>query len=246
MALFTDGDISTIADLLGYESEVLDVAAAEGIDLNIKLALAQEELAIELQGFLPEKRRPNVLDEVVVTQPLRKWHTFWSLVQVYRDAYHKELNDRYQVKAQEYKDVARWAEDMLFQTGVGVVDDPLPRAAKPQLSMAPGSQAASTYFVRVSWLNGRGEEGAPSEVVALSAPNGTSLIVTAMNPPATASAWNVYMGFSATNVSLQNDVGLQLTQPWTAPTSGIRQGRPPGNGQMPQRYLRTARVLQRG
>ena len=52
MALFTDGTISTLEELRGYESAVYDVASTERIDLSQKLVLAQQELGIELTSRL--------------------------------------------------------------------------------------------------------------------------------------------------------------------------------------------------
>ena len=43
MALFMDGPISNIDDLAGQDSQLLDVANVEGIDVTRKLALAQDE-----------------------------------------------------------------------------------------------------------------------------------------------------------------------------------------------------------
>ncbi len=41
MALFTDGLLVDIEELVGYESSVLETARAEGIELGVKLVLAQ-------------------------------------------------------------------------------------------------------------------------------------------------------------------------------------------------------------
>ena len=44
MALFTDGPVSSIDDLAAQDTQLLDVANAEGIDVTRKLGLAQDEL----------------------------------------------------------------------------------------------------------------------------------------------------------------------------------------------------------
>lgn len=256
MALFTDGGISTIADLLAYESEILDVAATEGIDLTIKLGLAKQELGIELQAFLAGRQQftptlfvedvPFALHKILITDPLHKWHTFQALALVYRDAYHRQLNDRYQGKWQEYESLAGWAKDMLFQGGVAVTEDPVSKADKPDLSTVPGSLAAATYFVQVSWRNSAGDEGSPSEIAVLSTTDGTLLVVTPLHQPANVASWNVYAGFSGTDLTLQNDAPLAVGQPWTEPASGLKQGRRKGAAQAPQYYIKTGRTLQRG
>src|SRR5690242_14119693 len=104
MALFTDGPLSGIQDLSAYDSQLLDLASAESIDLTRKLAAAQDDLAVELSVLLANLKFPQQpswltprpdLANVVVTHPLKLWHIYLSLEMVYRDAYNSELNDRY-------------------------------------------------------------------------------------------------------------------------------------------------------
>src|SRR5690349_21619073 len=118
MALFTDGPASTIEDLTAQDSQLLDVAQVEGIDLTRKLALAQEEAALEIEGLLETLRpvdaalwAPTSMGpaNVVVTPALKAWHTFRTLEAVYRDAYHSQLNDRYAAKRDEFRERAKWA-----------------------------------------------------------------------------------------------------------------------------------------
>jgi hypothetical protein len=91
MALFTDGPVSTIEDLRAYDSQIGDIASMEGIDVQQKLALAQEDLSIELERLLDGR---HGLEKVVQTPPLKLWHAYRSLELVYRDAYFTHLNDR--------------------------------------------------------------------------------------------------------------------------------------------------------
>ena len=52
MALYTDGPPSSIEDLSAQDSQLLDVASTEGIDLTKKLALAHEQAGIEIEELL--------------------------------------------------------------------------------------------------------------------------------------------------------------------------------------------------
>ena len=246
MALFTDGTISIIEDLMGYESGILETATTEQIDLTIKLGLAQEELAIDLEAYLSGRDSTLGLGNIVVTEPLHKWHTFRALALVFRDAYHRQLNDRYQAKWAEYQKVGQWAWDALLEIGVGVNGDPIPRAAKPVLSYAAAAVRAATYFVRVAWRNNDAEEGSPSDIAILSVPEGNVLVVMPVSPPAQARSWSVYVGLSPTEQTQQNGSPLAVDEEWTAPVSGIRQGAAVGTGQEPDYYLRPGpRVLWR-
>ncbi len=243
MALFVDGGISSIEDLLGYDSAILDVAKVEGIDLTVKLQLAEEELGMELEALLSGRSEAPELGQVVVTAPLEKWDTFRTLSVTYRDAYYRQLNDRYLGKWKEYERLSQWALDMLRDGGVGVVDDPLPRPAAPVLSTTGSTLGAATYFVQVTWVNAAGEESAPSAPAAISAPSGMAPVASVANAPAGAIGWNVYAGYAAINTRLANEVPLGRTVFWTPPTTGLPEGREAGTGQTPTRFFRLARMF---
>jgi len=255
MALFTDGTLSTIDELLAYESSLLEVARGERLDLTVKLELARQEIGIELTMFLAERSGGEwsgilapalTLKNVVVTEPLKKWHVFHTLGLVYRDAYNSQLNDRYEGKWKEYERRARWAEQALYRIGVGVVGEPLVQADKPMLSSVAGPLPGATYYARATWVNAAGEEGSASELAVLSTGGNTLLVAEAASPPANARYWNLYAGVSIGNVTLQNEAPMKLSQAWTEPASGLKEGRQPGTGQAPERYLRATGGFSRG
>jgi len=255
MALFTDGTVSTIDELLAYESSLLDVARTERIDLTGKLMLARQEIGIELTVFLVDRGGGEwsgivwpalELKNIVVTEPLKKWHIFHTLGLVYRDAYNSQLNDRYQGKWKEYERRARWAAQALYRIGVGIVNDPVVQADKPALSSVAGPLPGALYYVRAAWVSVSGEEGNPSDLAVLSTGANTLLVAEAVNPAANARYWNVYVGMTIGGVTLQNNSPLLVGQKWTEAASGLVQGRAPGTGQAPQRYLRATGAFLRG
>mgnify|MGYP001037250835 CR=1 FL=1 len=255
MALFTDGTVSTIDELLAYESSLLEVARTERIDLTGKLVLARQEIGIELTVFLVERGGgewngivgpPLELKNVVVTEPLKKWHIFHTLGLVYRDAYNSQLNDRYQGKWKEYERRARWATQALYRIGLGIVGDPVVQAEKPALSSVAGPLPGALYYARAAWVSAAGEEGNPSELAVLNTGANTLLVAEAVNPPGNAQYWNVYVGLTIGGVTLQNSTPLPVGQTWTESASGLVQGRPPGTGQAPQWYLRATGAFLRG
>jgi hypothetical protein len=262
MALFTDAPISTLDQLAAQDSAALDVASTEGIDATAKISLAQDELGIEITAvsarspFSPATVSvwwPGMvltttvqLSSIVVTPPLRLWHTFHTLELIYRDAYNNQLNDRYLGKWRAYTDLAKWASSMLMQTGFGVVSDPVTIAQSPQLDVISGVFQATTYFVQTAWLNARGEEGMASAVASAAALDQNSVQVTANNPPANAVAWNAYAGTSIDSITLQNPVPITVGQPWFLPASGLVSGKSSGTGQAPNYYRVLPRYLQRG
>jgi hypothetical protein len=175
MALFTDAPLTTLDQLAAQDTAVLNVASIEGIDATAKLTLAQNELGAELVAaasrspFSPGSTSiwwPGMiltstlhLCNIVVTYPLQMWHTFHTLELVYRDAYYNQLNDRYLAKWNAYIDLSKWASGLSFQTGIGIAADPVAIAQIPQVNITSGTWPAALYFVQVTWLNARGEEG---------------------------------------------------------------------------------------
>ena len=271
MALFTDGNPNSIGDLSMYETSIVNVASVEGIDLDSKLTLATNELGADILAFLlrewprdPQSngsflfafnnsemaRRRLGLGTVAVTAPLRQWHILKTLSLVYRDAYDNQLNDRYHGKWQEYAQLAQASSLRYFQDGVGLVLHALPKPGAPVLASVAGALAGTTYFASVTWLNAMGAEGSPSDPLTFDTGSGGLLVVTppaAPAPPTTAvTGWNVYIGTTASGMTLQNSGPLTLGAPWTIPASGVANGVAIGCGQSPDIYLRDWHEIPRG
>jgi hypothetical protein len=254
MALFNDGPASSIEDLQGHDTQLLDVANTENIDVTRKLALAQEELSLELTTMLARLNRPEAIgmtpggpgvDHVVVTPALKLWHAFRTLELVYRDAYYSQLNERYQGKRDEYHELAKWAFDKLIQAGIGMACDPIAQADGPALLEAPGMLADGTYYVAAAWTNATGEEGSSSRLGAITT-SGSTFLARPAAAPANARGWNLYAGMTPRTMVLQNASPLRLTETWTQPDSLVTTGRLAGAGQLPNYTRPTLRVLQRG
>jgi len=258
MALFLDGAVSTTEDLTGQDSQLLNVASTEGIDLGGKLALAQEELGVELRALLNRGGPVGPLGwitrayieqagigHVVVTPPLKMWHTFRTLEMVYRDAYNNALNDRYAGKRDAFHEMAAWAREKLILLGIGMAWNPVPRAAMPAVAPAQGSLAAGTYYVTMAWVNSAGEEGASATPVVATT-TGNTLMVRPGAAPQGATGWNAYLGVSADRMTLQNGSPLAPAQSWTQPPGLTTAGRTAGSGQAPSCLWPAPRMLQRG
>lgn len=265
MALFTDALVSQVSDLIAYEANLPEVAAAEGIDLATKLQLAHTEVGAQIEAA--SQRPGNVyfargagwqttgaegnlsrfdLSQVVVTPPLKLWHTFQTLAILYRDAYNRKLNDKYLPKWKEYKDLAQWACDLLFQTGIGITSNPIARPEAPALDWVASSAGAQAVFVRMTWVGANDVEGAASAEQAVTVPANQSLRVTVGEAPAGILGWNVYAGASSGEVFRQNAEKLVLGAPWVMPESGLVGGVRVGEGQLPEVFRTVPRFLQRG
>ena len=241
MALFTDGPLSTIEELAGHDSQLLNVATVEGIDVTRKLALAQQELEIELETLL-ERR---LLEKLVVTPALRLWHVYLTLEMVYQDAYNNQLNDRYANKRDEFRDLSRWAMDRLIRLGVGLAEHPLPKAVEPTVTVTPGPLADGTYYVTMSWVNAAGDEGVVADAVCVTTVDST-FVVTPRRAPSTAAGWNVYAGMDPEQMVRQNTIPNPLGSNWVQPATLATEGMRPGPGQAPNQLHRVARRISRG
>lgn len=254
MPLFTDGPVSNIQDLSAYDSQVMDVASTEGIDLTRKLVAAQDDLAVDLSVLLANLKladqplwltpSPN-LANVVVTQPLKIWHIYLSLEMVYRDAYNSELNDRYAGKRDQFHQLAECAREKLIQSGIGMAAEPVAQAATPQLITIPGALPDGSYFVTVAWVNAGGEEGASAAPAAITT-SGSSLQVQPPAAPEKATGWNVYIGSELEAMVLQNQSPIDVGSVWQQTTPLATAGPGPGTGQNPTYLKPLPRVIQRG
>lgn len=243
-----------MTDLQNYESSILGVSSTEGIDLDSKMALAQDQIANELMVFMLRRvpvsdrrwsaRRANGTSDVVVTPPLKQWHALKTLAMVYRDAYNNQLNDRYQKKWNEYEKLAKASADTYLQIGVGIVAEPLPKPALPTLMGVTGPGRATTYYVAVTWTNPAGEESNASDIAALTTSDGQDLVVSVAGAPANASGWNAYAGEAPGALVLQNDTPVGVNDTWTV--NAIRPGRLAGTGQKPTWFLVDHKVIERG
>lgn len=255
MALFIDGPVISIKDLQEYENAILSVASTENIDLAGKIALAQRQIANDLEIFLRRRQSfgdfpwmlsPRIdIGEVVVTGPLRQWHAHKALALVYRDAYNNQLNDRYQGKWTEYEQLAKGSLRDYLEIGVGVVTDPIRKPSIPVLTAVPGNGSAATYYVTTTWLNAGGEESSPSDIAQSTTVAGQQMVVAAAWPPRHASGWNVYLGVSPETIGLQNSAPIGVNTSWIL-TAAPQQGARPGEGQRPTCFLIDRRTMQRG
>jgi hypothetical protein len=257
MALFTDGAPSNIDELTAHDSQLLTVANVEGIDVTQKLTLAWSELEMELHTMLNAFGTADRmvwqstagLGSVVVTAPLKLWHTYRALQLVYEDAYNSQMNDRYAGKRDRYGERAMWARERLMEIGIGIAAIPVPRAEKPTVisySGDPGSNLADgTYYVTVTWLNRNGEEGAAAEQTEIAVAGSTFEVIASTQPP-NAVGWNVYAGTDPNAMRLQNNGTLEIGERWTQGAAISTARRMPGVGQ-PASFLKPApRILQRG
>jgi len=246
MALFSDGCASDVADLRAYDAAIAEVAAAEGVALQAKLELAMQEIGVELEEFLLRTTGGQAeLSQVVVTPPLKQWHTLKTLALIYGDIHNSHVSRRFEGKWADYKMRARWAAESLFRIGVGLVSKPIPKAAAPQVRTVSGRLEPGTYLIKVAWVNERGESGAPSEAAVWTLAAEGGLGVRAVHPPPAAAGFHVYAGVSEKELWQQTAAPQGPGTEWVS-SGPLGRGAPPTAGQEPERYVRNERILRRG
>jgi hypothetical protein len=246
MALFTDGNASDVADLHAYDAAVAEVAAAEGVALQAKLELAMQEIGAELEEFLVRTTGGQAaLSQVVVTPALKQWHTLRTLSLIYGDIHHSHVNRRFERKWTDYRMRARWAAETLFRIGVGLVSEPIPKAAAPRVRTLAGGLDPGTYMVKVAWVNARGETGAASDPVVWTLASRGALGVRAVDPPSAAAGFHVYVGGSERELARQTATPRGLETEWVSGAE-LERGSTAPTGQEPEQYVRNDRILRRG
>lgn len=260
MALLTDGNPNDSEALRVYEASILDVANVETIDLNAKLCLATEEISEDVMDVLlghtrtlysltspvGEDRRKIGVSDVVVSPQMKRWHALHTLAVVYRDAFNNQLNDRYKNKWEEYRELARGAKERTLEFGIGLVAAPVPRAGMPVLGETAGTLAGTIYYAQVSWVSAAGQEGSASPATTFQTTDNSSLTASAVNAPAIATGWNLYLGLASSTLTLQNSGPLATGAIFTLPGAGLVGGVGPGDGQAADMFVTGGRILRRG
>ena len=255
MALFSDGPLSTIDELVQHDSFLLAVASTEGIDVTAKLSLAHDEVETELSALFARAssnygpvlgQTPLDTAHLAVTPALKLWYTFRTLELVYRDAYYNQLNDRYKGKWTEYQNLGRWATGKFLETGAGLVADPISIPVPLLTQFNPASQAGGTVYATITLLNSAGEESSPAILSEVTVPDAAVMVASISSHASNAKTWNLYTGSAPGVTTLQNSTPLALADTWEVvfPMSAL--GRLPGSGQAPNEIRDLPRRIMRG
>lgn len=251
MSLYTDALNVSVSNLHAYDSTVTEVAATERIDLQDKLQLAQKEVGIEICNFLLRHGIPlragSELHNVVRTEQIEHVHCLQTLTLFYRDAHNSQMNERYKGKWREYEKQADLALRRLFETGIGIVLNPVPQAAIPLVSSMPGGVLpARTYSVSLAWAGSSGSAGAPSIPLTVELASGTLMSVAAGIAPAGVTGFIVLAGDTEGRMWQQSVSVTGVTAAWREPVSGLRQDLAPWPEQRADYYVANRRQLLRG
>lgn len=255
MALFTDAEVIRVEDLRKHESGIETVANAEGLELAQKIELAGARVAAQLRRMLRDPRAASEvptsgtqglgLDVVVVTEELRHWLAEESLLAVYQDLSARRSSKRYSSRAGALDATSRSAKRTLEASGVGIVRDPIPRAARPLLSSIAGTVGPAVLFFSVALSKGQ-SEGAPSPAAAHSLGSGTSVEISSPEGPAAMDGYHVYAGTESADLERQTATPVPIGTAWQLPDSGLVGGAKAKSGQSPDYFFRSINRQLRG
>ena len=259
MALLTDASIIGLDELALYETNITAVTSTHGIDIGAKICISIASIGDRLLLRLlkaglsdPQHlyRRQLGVSTVVVTPPLERWLCLDVLANIFAEAYNVQLNDRFKGKWTQYLQQADLAQQLVWQYGVGVVNQALPQAQSALASIQSGPLANQELLVQVAWTDANGNEGALSPALGVGVPDGSSVAVSTAEgaefAPAAAAGWNVYLGQIGLDVTRQNNAPIPIGSTWFLPDFGIIQGPVPVGGQSPDYYVIDPRRTPRG
>ncbi len=275
MALFTDSGFINISDLELYESTLSTVASTHNVNIDSKTTIVLATIGDRLLARLAHAGAANNnwfysgltntrviaslpahnrwllnLNNVVITETLKRWICYEILAQIFSEAYNVQLNDRFREKWMDYASRAQKAEDSFYTLGIGVVYQPLAQPAIAQVNTGAGNQAAGLITVQTTWVDATGDEGTPSLLLPVTLTDSSSFSVSIVpaqkTPPAAAVGWNVYVGSSQVALSRQNATTIPLNSAWTIPQSGLTLGALPTGGQWPDSYVLDSQRMLRG
>ena len=114
--------------------------------------------------------------------------------------------------------------DIANLTGVNIVLQPIAAPAAPVLaSVAGGTIAATTYFVKVTYVTPLGETVASVES-SLAVALDYLLVVDSPVAESGATSYNVYVSTTTGTETKQNSVAIAIGTNWTEPTTGLIAG----------------------
>ncbi|MFN7933416.1 MAG: hypothetical protein U0R19_08825 [Bryobacteraceae bacterium] len=245
MALLIDESTPTVSEMLSVDGSLMDVAGAEGIDLQAKIAMARAEVLTKLQIFLMDQGEgPEATESIVVTEPLKRWILLSAIGLSYRDGHFRHLSDRYKEKWQLYENLAAAAKEDLMRMGIGRAANAVRRPTIGAMGTVPGSLAEGSYVLAASAVGADSAESESSEIASFYV-NGPSGI--RVGPPALPDVtlrWNLYAGRTADQLQKQNGIPLPGDQHFTLTELQSLGGL--GAGQRPTVFTKEVRYIRRG
>ncbi len=253
MALLKDQPISCLAEWMAYDSKLSILSEQESTSIEAKSRLAQNEIETQVTSFLlrhsglSENAARQSLDKVVVTEALSRWHSMLTLSLFYIDLASLQNSTLHRDQSQCFDLKAKAAMDQLFETGLGIVNLPIPKAPIPFIVSNPGTGEPRILRGRIRFQDVDGALGAPSSEFVLDMSSGESMELSVENLPSRVAGWLLYLGESSEPLYKSMPTPISAGLPFLV-TAGL----PPVNAeeitkpsQLPDRFVRYSTELWR-
>lgn len=252
MALLTEQPVSCLPDWLAYDSKLAILSAQESASIEKKAELAQQEIQTEVLAFLlrnagsSEAYSRSLVDQVFVSEPLKRWHVSLTLSLYYADMASLQASQLHKEQSHYYLGRCEEARDQTFVTGLGIVQNPVPRGKAPEVAISGQEDEQRLVRGRVRFVGATGVEGTPSEEFVVRMPVVGTASLEILDWPDGAEGWRLYLAedterFRATRELLYGPsevlnlaVDFELTGNWLSPKH-----------QQPSQYIYLARTLGR-
>jgi hypothetical protein len=203
MALLKDQPISCLTDWMAFDSKLSILSEQESTSIEAKSRLAQNEIETQVTSFLlrqsglSESASRQLLDKVVVTEPLSRWHSLLTLSMFYIDVASLQSSALHREQAKYYESKAEAASSQLFETGVGVVYQPIPKAPTPLVVSGEGSNPQRFLRGRIRFVDLDGGVGALSDEFLLDMTAGENIELSLDSLPSRILGWILFLGESS-------------------------------------------------
>jgi hypothetical protein len=246
MALLKDQPISCLAEWMAYDSKLSVLSEQESTSIESKSRLAQNEIETQLTSFLlrqsglSENASRQLLNKIVVTEALARWHSMLTLSFFYIDLASLQNSTLHRDQSRYFEDKAESAKYQLFETGVGIVSYPVPKAELPTVISTPDNNPQRFLRARTRFVDLDGAQGASSSEFFLDMSAGESIELSYQTLPARCVGWLLYLG--------ENSDPLYLATPTPVPAGTTVVVTPdlpalaapamPKESQQPERFIR--------
>ncbi len=218
MALLKDQSITCLTDWMAYDTKLTILSEQESTSIEAKSRLAQNEIETQVTSFLlrqsglSEFAARQLLSQIVVTEPLARWHSLLTLSLFYADIACLQNNALHRDQARYYELKAEAARMQLFETGVGIVNQPVPKAPVPFVVLVPGSNTPRFLRARVRFVSPDGAVGALSSEFNLDLTNGETAQLSFTSLPENVAGWLLFLGETSDPLNLATPSALQMNQ----------------------------------
>ncbi|MBM3758870.1 MAG: hypothetical protein FJW36_01355 [Acidobacteria bacterium] len=203
MALIKDQPISCLTDWMAFDSKLSILSEQESTSIESKSRLAQNEIETQVTSFLlrqsglSESASRQLLDKVVVTEPLSRWHSLLTLSLFYVDVASMQNSALHREQAKYYEAKAKEASDQLFEVGVGVVYQPIAKAPVPLVVISAGSNPSRFLRGRIRLVDIDGAVGTLSEEFLVDMTSGETAELSVDSLPPRVLGWILFLGESS-------------------------------------------------